>query len=87
MRRLGQLLMALGAALGVFVGIAIVLHAGAPNASWLVNVALAKLSLIASGGLMGAGAVAVRIDNRNRARELQLRTAAKELGNGDGREV
>jgi hypothetical protein len=75
--------MALGAALGAFVAIAIVLHLGAPNASWLINVALAKLSLIAAGGLIGAGAVAVRIDNRNRARELAEGAAAKELGNGD----
>lgn len=83
MRRLGQLLMALGAALGAFVGIAIILHLGAPNASWLINVALAKLSLIAAGGLMGAGAVAVRIDTRNRARELRETSAAKELRNSD----
>lgn len=75
--------MALGAAVGAFVGIAIVLHLGAPNASWLVNVALAKLSLIAAGGLMGAGAVAVRIDNRNRARELDDHTAAKEIPSRD----
>jgi hypothetical protein len=83
MRRLGQLLMALGAALGAFVGIAIVLHLGAPNASWLINVALAKLSLIAAGGLMAAGAVAVRIDNRNRERELHGGEDAKQLRNGD----
>ncbi|MGI8402846.1 MAG: hypothetical protein ACR2NS_14760 [Gemmatimonadaceae bacterium] len=83
MRRLGQFLMGLGAALGSLVGIAIAVHAGAPNASWLINVALAKLSLIAAGGLMGAGAVAVRIDNRNRAREVVEHTAAKELPTGD----
>jgi hypothetical protein len=76
--------MVLGAALGIFVAIAIVLHWGAPNASWLINVALAKLSLIAAGGLMAAGAVAVRIDNRIRARELQESATVKEIGNGDG---
>jgi hypothetical protein len=79
MRRLGQLLMALGAALGFLVGIAIVAHIGAPNASWLVNVALAKLSLVAAGGLMTAGAVVVRIDNRHRARELQSGEVTKKL--------
>ncbi len=83
MRRFGQLLMALGATLGALVGIAIVLHVGAPNASWLVNVAMAKLSLIAAGGLMGAGAVAVRIDNRNHARELHRGTAPEQLPKGD----
>jgi hypothetical protein len=62
--------MILGAALGLFVGIAIIAHFGAPGASWLINVALAKLALLGSAGLMGAGAVAVRLDNREKARRL-----------------
>ena len=69
MRRLGELLIALGAALGIFVAIAIVAHIG-PGATWLINVAVAKLTLVAAGGLMGAGAVAIRLDNRERSKKL-----------------
>jgi hypothetical protein len=65
MRRIGELLMIVGAILGVLVGLSIIAHLG-PGSSWLINVALAKLALIGAGGLMGAGAVAIRIDNRDR---------------------
>jgi len=61
--------MILGATLGVLVGLAMVVHLG-PGNSWLINVALAKLTLIAAGGLMGGGAVAIRLDNRERSKQL-----------------
>ena len=48
MRRLGQLLMALGAAVGAAVGLAMLAQLGLAGVPWLVNVALAKLSLVAS---------------------------------------
>jgi hypothetical protein len=69
MRRIGELLMILGAILGVLVGLSIVTHLG-PGSSWIINVALAKLALVGAGGLMGAGAVAIRIDNRDRSKNL-----------------
>ena len=65
--------MILGATLGVLVGLAMVAHLG-PGNSWLINVALAKLTLIAAGGLMGGGAVAIRLDNRERSKQLPDKT-------------
>jgi hypothetical protein len=65
--------MILGATLGVLVALAIVAHLG-PGNSWLINVALAKLTLIATGGLMSGGAVAIRLDNRERLKQLRDRT-------------
>jgi hypothetical protein len=64
MRRLGQLLMALGVLLGGAVGLAILLNVSLPSVSWLVAVGLAKLTLIAAGGLMAGGAVAQRLAAR-----------------------
>ena len=58
MRRLGEILLILFPVLGIIVALAIVGHIG-PGSSWLINVALAKLTLIGAGGLMGAGAVAI----------------------------
>jgi hypothetical protein len=75
MRRIGQLLMALGAAVGVFVALAIAAHLGLAGAPWLVRVALAKLGLIAAGGLMAGGAIAVRLAKRHEQRQLRSRPA------------
>jgi hypothetical protein len=75
MRRLGQLLMTLGAAVGVLVALAMVAHLGLAGAPWLVNVALAKLGLIAAGGLMAGGAVTVRLARRQEQRQLGSRPA------------
>ncbi|HEV7387148.1 MAG TPA: hypothetical protein VGN73_00920 [Gemmatimonadaceae bacterium] len=73
MRRLGEVLLILGAALGVLVAVAMVAHLG-PGNSWLINVALAKLTLVAAGGLMGGGAVMIRLDNRERSKQLPDKT-------------
>ena len=73
MRRLGEVLMILGATLGVLVALAMVAHLGL-GSSWLINVALAKLTLIAAGGLMGGGAVAIRLNNRERSKQLPDKT-------------
>jgi hypothetical protein len=70
MRRLGQLMIALGAAEGALVALAVMVHLGVGNAPWIVNVALAKLGFIAAGGLMTAGAVSVRLAARRERREL-----------------
>jgi hypothetical protein len=64
MRRFGQMLLGLGAAVGAGVAVAIVMHTGLPGASWLANVALAKLALVASGGLMAGGAMSLRLARR-----------------------
>ena len=70
MRRFGQWLMGLGAAVGVAVASAILAHVGLAGAPWLVNVALAKLGVVASFGLMAGGAASVRIANRREKSKL-----------------
>jgi hypothetical protein len=76
MKRLGTILMALGALLGIAVFGAIGLHWGYPGAGWLLNVALAKITLAGAGGLMGGGAVLQRVARRDEAKRLGSRPAA-----------
>jgi hypothetical protein len=64
MRRFGQLLMLLGLGLGGAVGFAILFRIAFPGASWLVMVGLAKLSLVAAGGLLAGGAMLQRLATR-----------------------
>ena len=64
MRGLGKVMIAFGAAVGGAVAVAMFAHVGIAGAPWLVNVALAKLGLVASGGLMAGGAVTVRVAKR-----------------------
>jgi hypothetical protein len=64
MKRIGTALIGLGAAVGAAVGLAILVHIGLPGVPWIVNVALAKLGLAASGGLMAGGAVSLRLAKR-----------------------
>jgi hypothetical protein len=63
MKRFGSVLMLFGAGVGVVaaVGIGGGFHLAFP---WLVNVALAKLTVVGSGGLMAGGAVMRRIGVR-----------------------
>jgi hypothetical protein len=56
--------MILGALVGGAVGLGILLGLSIPGVSWIVAVALAKLSLVASGGLMAGGAVLQRLAAR-----------------------
>lgn len=56
--------MGLGAAVGVAVAIAILSHFGLAGTVWFVNVALAKLGVVASLGLMAGGAASIRITAR-----------------------
>lgn len=70
MRHLSQLLMIAGTLLGGSVALMMFAHLGLPGASWLVNVALAKLTLVAAGGLFAGGAVAGRIAGRQEQRRL-----------------
>ena len=64
MKRFGLFLMGLGAGVGVAVAIAMAAHYGVAGVPWIINVALAKLGIVAAGGLMAAGAVSVRLANR-----------------------
>jgi hypothetical protein len=70
MRRFGQLLMGLGAGVGGLVALAVFAHLGLAGVPWLVNVALAKLGVLAAVGLMGGGALSVRIATRRAQRQL-----------------
>ena len=82
MKRVGSLLMLLGAGVGVVaaVGIGGGFHLAFP---WLVNVALAKLTLIASGGLMAGGAVVRRIGVRREQASLLAPPGSERLPPGD----
>jgi hypothetical protein len=64
MKHVGTALLILGVLVGSVVGVAILLGVTVPGVSWLVAVGLAKLTLIASGGLMAAGAVLHRLARR-----------------------
>lgn len=70
MKRLGQVFMLLGAGVGAGVAVTMAAHFGLAGAPWIVNVALAKLGIVAAGGLMAAGAVSVRIANRREQSNL-----------------
>jgi hypothetical protein len=70
MKRFGHFLMGLGAIVGAAVVLAMFAHLGPNGAPWLVNVALAKLGLVAAGGLMAGGATSVRIANRREHAKL-----------------
>jgi hypothetical protein len=69
MRQIGSLLLVLGALLGTTVGIGLLLGLHVPGLPWLVAVGLVKLTLVASGGLMAAGAVLQRLAQRSEERE------------------
>lgn len=62
--------MILGAGVGVTVAIGMAAHYGLVGAPWIINVALAKLGLVAAGGLMAAGAVGARIGRRREESRL-----------------
>jgi hypothetical protein len=70
MRSLGTFLLILGLLIGVVAGggLMVGLHVG--GWTWLVTIGLAKLTLLASGGLMAGGAVLQRLARREDARRL-----------------
>ncbi len=70
MERVGRALMGLGLGVGVVVGVAITAHLGFASVPWLVNVAFAKLGLVASAGLLASGAVMSRFARVRAARQL-----------------
>jgi hypothetical protein len=72
--------MGLGAAVGFLDAAAIIIHlAGPTGAIRLVNVALAKQTLIAAGGLMTCGAVTARIAHQREQRRLDAAATVTRL--------
>ena len=69
MRKLGSILMAGGLTLGMGVGLAMVSGLTIDSLPWIVAVGLTKLTLLASVGLMGAGAVCHRLAARDEQRK------------------
>jgi hypothetical protein len=69
MRLLGGVLLALGVGIGIAVALGMLVGIDIPGVSWLVAVGLVKLTLIASGGLIAAGAVLQRLARRSDDRE------------------
>lgn len=69
MRRIGQLLMLLGAGVGILVALAMLLGITVNGVPWLVAVGLGKLTLAASAGLMATGAFVQRLASRRREAE------------------
>jgi hypothetical protein len=63
-RMLGRLLAGLGVIVGLALGLALLVPVKLAGISWLIAVGLAKLTLAASLGLIGAGAVVRRIAAR-----------------------
>jgi hypothetical protein len=79
MRRIANVLMTLGLAVGVLDASAIFFHLGLAGVPWLINVALAKLGFIAALGLLGGGAVPGRLSQRHDAQRLGSGNAAKRI--------
>jgi hypothetical protein len=64
--------MLLGVGVGSAVGLAMLLNVSLSNLPWIVAVGLAKLTLLASGGLLASGAVLQRLATR---RDTEARLA------------
>ena len=64
MKPLGSVLIAIGALVGVAVGLGIMAGVTLPGVSWFIAVGLVKLTLLAAVGFMGVGATLIRLANR-----------------------
>jgi hypothetical protein len=71
MRTLGQILMGVGALLGIAVGIGVALPIPMVGVTWLVAVGLVKLTFVAALGLMASGATLLRIAHRSESKLLE----------------
>ena len=76
MRRIANVLLALGLVVGAVDAGAILFHIGLAGVPWVVNVALAKLGFVAALGLLGGGAVTGRLARRDEAQRLGSGDAA-----------
>ena len=70
MRLFGSILMALGILIGVALGGFVLLGGSALGLTWIVSVAVAKITFLGSIGLLGAGAVLHRLDRRRKDQAL-----------------
>jgi hypothetical protein len=77
----GTLLMWLGALVGVAAGIWVAVGVDRGGLPWLIGVGLVKLTVVASFGLMGAGAMMLRIANRQ---SKEASVAELDSGTPDG---
>jgi hypothetical protein len=64
MKKLGSLLMLLGALIGVGASVWIAVGLDVAALPWLISVGLVKLAIASSLGVMGVGALLMRIANR-----------------------
>ena len=69
LKPLGRTLMVTGAAIGIAIGAGIGLGISLPGIPWLIAVGLAKLTLLGSAVLMGAGAFMERLSGRQQERD------------------
>lgn len=65
MKPIGKALLVLGALVGVVAGLWVMIGLDKVQLPWLVSVGLVKLIVVASLGIMGAGAGLMRIARRN----------------------
>jgi hypothetical protein len=80
MRRFGQFLMWIGAAIVSFGAAVIAIHSGGPSgAIWLVSPTLLKLTMIPAGGLMICGAGTARIAHQREQRRLDAAATGHRL--------
>ena len=70
MRSFGTLLLFLGLLIGVIGAAGLMAGLHATGWAWLVSIGLAKLTLLASGGLMAGGAILQRLARRADAERL-----------------
>lgn len=71
MRAIGNITLALGVLVGIAGGMGLMLGLHTTGLlPWLVTIGLAKLTLVASGGLLFAGATAQRLARRGEMRKL-----------------
>ena len=76
MRKFGDVLMAMGAALGVVLTAAMVFRSALPAMPWLLMVGMFKLGFAGAVGVIAAGAVVRRLAWRAEVRRAALETRA-----------
>jgi hypothetical protein len=86
MKPIGTALLILGVLVGVAAGIWVMVGLDKVHLPWVVSVGLVKLIIVASFGIMGAGAVLLRLARKADARLGALHgTSAKERALTDDR--
>ena len=80
MKLIGNVLFALGVVLGMLIGFGILLGVSVPGVPWLIGVALTKLALLGSLGLIATGGLMHRLARRHEERDrLPASTSGKPL--------